>query len=73
MKILNWKLFLEELVGSEYPISNYDDYVEGMQQSIEDFYALKEAVNLEVIDLLEKSGIELAAANTDVIVRQAKQ
>ena len=48
------------------------EYYTSMQQSIEDFYALKEAVNLEVIDLLEKSNIELAAANMDVIVRQAK-
>ena len=48
------------------------EYYTSMQQSIEDFYALKEAVNLEVIDLLEKSDIELAAANTDVVVRQVK-
>ena len=48
------------------------EYFTTMEQSIEDFYALKEAVNLEVIDLLEKSNIELAAANTDVVVRQAK-
>ena len=48
------------------------DYFTTMQQSIEEFFSLKEAVNLEVIDLLEKSQIELAAANTDVIVRQAK-
>ena len=48
------------------------EYYTTMEQSIEDFYALKEAVNLEVIDLLEKSKIELAAANTDVVVRQAK-
>ena len=48
------------------------EYYTSMQQSMEDFFALKEAVNLEVIDLLEKSNIELAAANMDVIVRQAK-
>jgi len=44
------------------------DYFTTMQQSIEEFNTLREAVNLEVIELLEKSGIELAAANTDVIV-----
>ncbi|MES2374665.1 MAG: mechanosensitive ion channel domain-containing protein [Bacteroidota bacterium] len=45
------------------------DYFTTMQQSIEEFNALREAVNLEVIELLEKSGIELAAANTDVVVK----
>ncbi|MES2331582.1 MAG: mechanosensitive ion channel domain-containing protein [Bacteroidota bacterium] len=44
------------------------DYFTTMQQSIEEFNTLREAVNLEVIELLEKSGLELAAANTDVIV-----
>ncbi|MEO8171665.1 MAG: mechanosensitive ion channel domain-containing protein [Sediminibacterium sp.] len=45
------------------------DYFTTMQQSIEEFNTLREAVNLEVIDLLEKSGLELAAANTDVVVK----
>jgi MscS family membrane protein len=45
------------------------DYFTTMQQSIEEFNTLREAVNLEVIELLEKSGLELAAANTDVVVR----
>lgn len=45
------------------------DYFTSMQQSIEEFNSLREAVNLELIELLEKSGVELAAANTDVIVR----
>lgn len=45
------------------------EYFTTMQQSIEEFNALREAVNLEVIELLEKSGIELAAANMDVVVK----
>lgn len=45
------------------------DYFTSMDQSIEEFNALRESVNLSLIALLEKSGIELAAANTDVIVR----
>jgi MscS family membrane protein len=45
------------------------DYFTSMEQSIEEFNALRESVNLSLIALLEKSGIELAAANTDVIVR----
>ncbi|MEO7529999.1 MAG: mechanosensitive ion channel domain-containing protein [Sediminibacterium sp.] len=44
------------------------DYFTTMQQSLEDFIVLKEAINFEVIELLEKSGIELAAANTDIVV-----
>ena len=46
------------------------DYYTTMQQSLEEFNTLREAINFEVIELLEKSNIELAAANTDVIVRQ---
>jgi MscS family membrane protein len=45
------------------------DYFTSMEQSIEEFNALRESVNLSLIALLEKSGIELAAANTDVVVR----
>jgi MscS family membrane protein len=47
------------------------EYFTTMQQSIEEFNALREAVNLEVIELLEKSGIELAAANMDIVVKTA--
>jgi len=45
------------------------DYFTTMQQSLEEFNLLREAVNLEIIELLEKSGIELAAANTDIIIK----
>ncbi len=45
------------------------DYYTTMEQPLEDFYTLKEAVNLEIIELLEKSSIELAAANTDVVIK----
>jgi MscS family membrane protein len=44
------------------------DYFTTIEQSIEEFNELREAVNLEVIELLETSKIDLAAANTDVIV-----
>lgn len=44
------------------------DYFTTIQQSIESFNELREAINLEVIALLESSKLELAAANTDVIV-----
>ena len=48
------------------------DYYTTMNQSVEEFNALREAVNLEVIELLEKSGLELAAANTDVVIKSNK-
>ena len=35
MKILNWQLFLEELVG-ETEISDLDRYIEGMEKSMQD-------------------------------------
>ena len=45
------------------------DYFTTMQQSVEEFNTLREAVNLEIIELLEKSGLELAGANTDVVIK----
>jgi MscS family membrane protein len=45
------------------------DYYTTIQQSIEEFNELREAVNLEVIELLENSKIELAAANTDIVIK----
>lgn len=44
------------------------DYFTTMEQSIEEFNQLREAINLEVVELLEQKGLELAAANTDVVV-----
>lgn len=46
------------------------DYFTTMQQSVEEFNTLREAVNLEVIELLAKKGLELAAASTDIIIKQ---
>lgn len=46
------------------------DYFSTMEQSIDSFYLLREQVNLELIGLLEKSGIHLAASSTDVTVTQ---
>lgn len=45
------------------------DYYTTMQQSVEEFNSLREEVNFEVIELLEKSSLELAAANTDVVIK----
>ena len=46
------------------------DYFTTIDQSIEAFNSLREQINLEIIDLLQKSQIELAGANTDVIIKQ---
>ena len=48
MKVLNWKLFLEELVG-EKPISNLQSYIEGMNYSMRDKLFFTEIVNFDVI------------------------
>ncbi len=45
------------------------EYYTSMPQPIEEFNTLREEINLAIIELLENSKIELAAANTDVVVR----
>lgn len=46
------------------------EYFTSMQQTIAEFNALREEINFAVIDLLNKSGVELAAASTDIIITQ---
>ena len=48
MSILNWKLFLEELVG-EKPISDLQSYINGMSLSIQDKLFFADMVNFDVI------------------------
>lgn len=48
MNILNWKLFLEELVG-EKPISNLQSYIDGMNYSMKDKLFFTEMINFDVI------------------------
>jgi MscS family membrane protein len=48
------------------------EYYTTMEQSLEEFNTLRETINLEIIELLEKTGLQLAAANVDVVV-QSKQ
>lgn len=45
------------------------DYFTVMPQTVEDFIALREETNLNVIEILETNSIELASKNMDVIVR----
>jgi MscS family membrane protein len=45
------------------------EYYTTMPQPIDEFNNLREEINLSIIALLETSKIELAAANTDVVVR----
>ena len=46
--ILNWKLFLEELVGDK-PIADFDDYIEGMKMSMEDKLFFVNKLDFDVI------------------------
>lgn len=48
MKILNWQLFLEELVG-DIEISNVDNYVEGMEKSLDDKLFFVNQLDFDVI------------------------
>lgn len=47
-KILSWQLFLEELVG-EKPISNYDQYIAGMNTTMSDKLFFLDEVKFDVI------------------------
>ncbi|WP_153798167.1 mechanosensitive ion channel family protein [Foetidibacter luteolus] len=46
------------------------EYYTGIQQPIAEFNALREVVNLEIIALLNKMDIELAAENTEIVLQQ---
>jgi hypothetical protein len=48
MNILNWKLFLEELVG-ENPISNLQSYIDGMNYSMKDKLFFTDIIDFDVI------------------------
>lgn len=47
-RILTWELFLEELVG-EKPISNYDQYIAGMNTTMSDKLFFSDLINYDVI------------------------
>jgi MscS family membrane protein len=49
------------------------DYFTSMDQSLEEFNSVREAVNLEIINLMEQKGIQLAAAHTDVVIRSKNE
>ena len=46
------------------------DYFTVMPQSIEEFNALREEVNIEVIKFMEQMRIELAASNMDIVLKK---
>ena len=48
MNILNWQLFLEEIVG-EKPISNLQSYIEGMNYSMKDKLFFTDIIDFDVI------------------------
>jgi MscS family membrane protein len=64
--IENKIVFLVETGKNAHVISV--EYFTSILQSLEEFNQLREQVNLEIISLLESSGIELAASNTEVVV-----
>ncbi|QEC67682.1 mechanosensitive ion channel [Panacibacter ginsenosidivorans] len=66
--IENSTVFLSDTGKNAHIISI--EYFTTMQQNISEFNALREEINFAVIELLNKNGVELAAANTDVVVKQ---
>lgn len=48
MKILNWKLFLEELVG-EKPIESIESYIQGMSMTIQDKLFFLDKIDFDCI------------------------
>lgn len=48
MRIMNWQLFLEELIG-EKPITNLQSYIDGMKLSIQDKLFFVNMVDFDVI------------------------
>lgn len=49
------------------------EYYTNMQQSIEEFNELREAINLEIVDLLAANKLELAASNKEVVLKTVTQ
>lgn len=47
------------------------EYFTGMHQDINEFNSFREEINFKVIELLSENNIELAAASTDVTVKQS--
>jgi len=45
-------------------------YFASMAQTFNEFLALRQSVNLEILQLLEKNQVELAATSTDIVVSQ---
>jgi len=69
--IENSIVFLSDTGGKAHIITI--EYFTGMQQNISEFNALREEMNFAVIELLNKNNIELAAASTDVVVKQKEE
>lgn len=66
--VLNTVVFLAETGKNAHVV--IIEFFTSMDQSIETFNQLRQQVNLEIISWLEANHLQLAAANTDVTVRQ---
>lgn len=67
--ILSTVVFLAETGKNAHVV--VIEFFTSMDQSIEAFNQLRQQVNLEIISWLEEHQLQLAAANTDITVRQA--
>ncbi|NCI47807.1 mechanosensitive ion channel family protein [Sediminibacterium soli] len=67
--IENRLVFVAETGKNAHVISV--EYYTSILQTIEIFNALRQEVNLELIALIQKSGMDLAASNTEILLRNA--
>lgn len=63
----NYALFFADTGKTVHQISL--EYFTSMEQSVEDFNETREQINLGILELLEQHQIELAAQNTEVVVK----
>ncbi len=66
--IESFQVFLTETGKNAHVIAI--DYFTEMPQPIDEFNELKENINFAIIDLLAKTNVELAAANTDIVIHK---
>ncbi len=48
-------------------------YFTSMAQTLKEFYAFREHINLEIIELLNKNNVSLAAASTDIVMTEKRE
>jgi len=66
--IENNTVFLSDIGKNAHVITV--EYFTNMEQTLQEFNAQREEVNLEIMELLDNNDVEFAAARTDIVVQQ---